>query len=234
MRSALSLRVTFSVVVILLPLTSLGASMDFKEIILNLMEGSTLNFTTEVEVSSLQSIYVCVTNCKSLSITLEDFDLNATLSAGGCVVCDSNDIVQNCTHQFYSSKINVMINQLQNDSESVQFVNFFKENVSVDDDGTKLFCAYEAGNTTVPCSWIYLNVYALPTPENPINILVPVVVSSSTVIALLVILLIMVTTVICVHKHKRRIRISLPKGKLMSLHVATIKDSMYIIMQHHH
>ena len=62
-------------VVIFLPLISgASTSMDFEEtekfnLILNLVEGSELNYSAEVEIPSLQSIYyACVT--KNLSATL--------------------------------------------------------------------------------------------------------------------------------------------------------------------
>ena len=195
------------VVVILLLLASPGTgSLDFKETILNLEEGSTLNYSTGVESSSLQSIYVCIT--KNSSATYEDFDLNTSLSSGDCVVCDNG---QNCVHQFNSSAINVTINQLQNDSIQLYVVTFFKENISLDDNGKKISCAYEADNTTVPCGWIYLDVHFLPKPENPINILVPVAVSlSSVVVALLIMLLIVVIfTVVIIRRRKQ--------GELMPL-----------------
>jgi uncharacterized membrane protein len=194
---SISLGVVFAIAT-LLPLVSLGAgSLDFNETILNLEEGSTLNYSIVVE--SLQSIIACIT--KNSSVSYEDFDLSTSLSIGECAVCDSG---QNCAHQFNSSAINVMINRPQNDS--IQLVTFFKENISLDDNGTKIICAYEAGNTTMPCSWIYLDVHFLPKPENPIrfNILVPVAVSSSAVVALFIILLIVIIfTVRIIFRHKR-------------------------------
>ena len=186
------------VVVILLLLTSPGAgSLDFNETILNLEEGSTLNYSTGVESSeSLQSIYVCIT--KNSSASYEDFDLNTFLSIGECVVCDNG---QNCTHQFNNSAINVTINQLQNDS--IQWITFFKENISLDDDGRKIICAYEASNTTVPCSWIYLDVHFLPKPENPINILIIIVPVATSSFALFISLLIFTVITVIIRRRKR-------------------------------
>ncbi len=195
------------VVVLILPLlASPGASLDFKETILNLEEGSTLNYSIGFESSeSLQWIYICVT--KNSSASYEDFDLNTFLSIGDCTVCDSG---QNCAHQFNRSAINVTINRLQNDS--IQWTTFFKENVSLDDDGTKIICAYEADNTTVPCSWIYLDVDFLLKPENPINILVPVAASSSAVIAVFIILLIFTVVAVIIRRRSR-----CKQGELMPL-----------------
>jgi hypothetical protein len=53
-----SIPLSLTFVVVILPLLALpGASLDFKETILNLEEGSTLNYSTGVESSeSLQSI----------------------------------------------------------------------------------------------------------------------------------------------------------------------------------
>ena len=202
----ISLRVVllnFVVVILLLLAASPGAgSLDFNDTMLNLEEGSTLNYSTGVESSeSLQSIYVCIT--KNSSSSYEDFDFNTSLSVGDCIVCDRG---QNCVHQFNSSTINVTINQLQNDSIQSYVVTFFKENISLDNNGTKIICGYEDGNTTVtvPCGWIYLDVHFLPKPENPINILVPVAVSSSVVIALFIILLtVVIFTVVIIRKRKR-------------------------------
>ena len=122
-----------AVSIFLLAIASPGASLDVKETTLSLEEGSTLNYSTGVETSSpLQSLYVCITKNVSATYT-EALDLNTTLSIGDCVVCDSG---QNCAHQFNSSAINVTISLSQNDS--VQLVNLFKENISFDDDGTRL------------------------------------------------------------------------------------------------
>ena len=155
---SISLKVVLLNYAMVILLASSGTTLDFKETILNLEEGSTLNYSTGVESSeSLQSIYVCIT--KNSSAIYENFDHNTSLSSGDCVDCDNR---QNCTHQFNSSAINVIIlNQLQNDSiQSCYVVTLIKENISFDDDGTKIICGYEDDNTTVtvPCGWIYLNV----------------------------------------------------------------------------
>ena len=188
-------------VVLLLLLASLGAgSLDFNETIVNLEEGSTLNYSTGVEASESSQliIYVCIT--KNSSTTYEDFDLNTSQNSGRCAVCDSR---QNCTHK---SAINVIINRLQNDSIQLYVVTFFKEKITHDDDGTKIVCAYEDGNATImPCSWIYLDVHFLPKPENPINILVPVAVSlSSVVVDLLIMLLIVVIFAVVITRRRKR------------------------------
>jgi hypothetical protein len=189
---SISLRVVLAIVTLLLLVSPGGAgSLDFNETIFDLEEGSTLNYSTGVESSeSLQLvIYICIT--KNSSASYEDFDLNTFLSIGDCVICDSR---QNCAHQFNSSAINVTINRLQNDS--IQWITFFKESISLDDDGTKMICAYEAGNITVPYCWIYLDINL---PENPINLLVLVATSSSAIVALFVILF----TVVIIRRRKR-------------------------------
>ena len=201
---SISLKVVLLNYAVIILLASSGTTLDFKETILNLEEGSTLNYSTGMESSEfLQSIYVCIT--KNPSAIYENFDHNTSLSSGDCVDCDNR---QNCTHQFNSSAINVTIlNQLQNDSiQSYYVVTLFKENISFDDDGTKIICGYEDDNTTVtvPCGWIYLNVHFLAKPENPINLLVIVAVSSSTVVILLIILLtVVIFTVVIIRKRKR-------------------------------
>ena len=86
----------------------------------------------------------------------------------------------------------------------------FKESVSLDDDGTKIICAYEASNTTMLCTWIFLDVHFLHKPEDPVDVLVTVAVSSSIVVALLIILLtVIIFTVVIIRKRKQ--------GKLMPL-----------------
>ena len=202
---SISLKVVLLNYAIVILLASSGASLNFKETILNLEEGSTLNYSTGVEAAeSLQLIYICIT--KNSSATYEDFDHNTYLgSARDCIVCDNG---QNCVHQFNSSTINVTIlNQLQNDSTQLYVVTFFKENILLDDNGTKIICAYEAGNTTVPWSWIYLDVHFLPKPENTgINLLaiVPMAVSLSSVVILFIILLnVVIFTVMIIRRHKQ-------------------------------
>ena len=200
---SISLKVVLLNYAIVILLASSGTTLDFKETILNLEEGSTLNYSTGVESSeSLQSIYVCIT--KNPSAIYENFDRNTSLSSGDCIDCDNG---QNCTHQFNSSAINVTIlNQLQNDSIQSYVVTFFKENISLDDNGTKIICGYEDGNTTVtvPCGSIYLAIHFLPKLEHPINLLVPVAVSSSTVVVLLIILLtVVIFTVVIIRRRKR-------------------------------
>ena len=89
---------------------------------------------------------------------------------------------------------------------------FFKENISLDDNGTKIICAHKDGNTPIimPCSWIYLDVHFLAKPENPINILVPVAVSLSTVVVdLLIMLLIVVIFMVVIIRRRKQSELSI-------------------------
>ena len=73
-------------VIIFLPLNS-GAGLDSREknVILNLVEGSELNYSTATEMSTaVQSMYTCVT--RNLSTTFNDLNLNTSLSIGSCIV----------------------------------------------------------------------------------------------------------------------------------------------------
>jgi hypothetical protein len=204
---SLGVVLNFAIATLLLLVSQAAGSLDFNETTLKLEEGSTLHYSVVIE--SLQSVNVCITKNPSARI-YEDFDLNTFLSIGECAVCDSGQI---CAHQFNRNAINVTINRLQNDS--IQLVTFFKENISLDDDGTKIICA---GNTTVLCSWIYLNVdFPSPKSENPINILVLVAVSSSAVVALFFILLTVIIFTLVIVRIRRRKR-----GELMPLQVIRI------------
>lgn len=182
-----------SMVVIFLPLIS-GPGMDFQEtenLILNLVEGSVLNYSTEVELSPLQSMYACVT--KNLTTTFDDLDLNAPLSIGACVECDINDIGQKCAHQFNSSLTKITINQFQNDI--IQLMNFFKDSVSLSDNRTKIICAYATGNEVVPFSTIDLNVSHCP--NNHYTLLVTVIVSCFILVVFTCILCACILCIIC-------------------------------------
>lgn len=130
-----------SVVMLLLLLhrDSIGNNLNTET--LSVVEGSSLNYSIGVEISSLQSMYACAT--KNLSATYKDFDLNAALNVGACAVCYSSDIGQICARQFNSYLTNITVNRLQ-DRESyppLQLMNFFQERISVGDDETKIICA---------------------------------------------------------------------------------------------
>ena len=181
-------RIAF-VVVILLPFSSI-ASMDFNEEKLNLVEGSKLNYSTGVEISSLQSMYACVT--KNLSATF-DLDLTTSLSVGVCVVCNGSDIGHKCVHQFNSSLTKITISRLLNDT--MQLMNFFKNDISLGDNGTKIVCAYTIGTDVVPYSAIYLNVSH--QPNNGHNLLVLVIVLCC-VVFILVTACITMSCMICI------------------------------------
>ena len=146
-------------VVDFLPLNS-GAGLDSREknVILNLVEGSELNYSAATEMSTaVQSMYACVT--RNLSTTFNDL---ASLSIGSCVLCDSNDHTgQKCVHQFNSSLTKITVSRFQNDT--TQLMNFFKEHVSLNDNGTKIICAYATGTEVAPYSAIYFIILTIIT-----------------------------------------------------------------------
>ena len=137
-------------------------SNDLHTETLSLVEGSNLNYSIGVEISSLQSMYACIT--KNLSATYKDFDLNAALNVGVCAVCHSSDIGQKCARQFKDNLTNITVNRLQDRERypPLQLMNFFQKRISVGDDKTKIICVYEAGNdNVVPYSSINLYVHSL-------------------------------------------------------------------------
>ena len=168
------------------------------------MEGSELNYSTAVEISTAaESMYACVT--RNLSANFDDFDLNTSLSIGSCIVCDSNDIGQQCAHQFNSSFTNITVNRFQNNT--THSMNFFKERVSLHDNGTKIMIsAYETGTEVAPYSAIYLNVSH--HPNDCYTLLVAAIVSCSIVF----ILVIMTCILVCACMLYKRSRP--PKGEL--------------------
>ena len=168
--------------------------MDFQEtekLILNLVERSVLNYSTKVELTSLQSMYACVT--KNLSTTFDDLDLNASLKIGACIECDNNGIGQKCAHQFNSSLTKITVNRFQNDI--IQLMNFFKDSISLSDNGTKIICAYAIGNEVVPFSAIDLNVSH--HPNNHYTLLVTVIVSCFILVVFTCILCACILCIIC-------------------------------------
>ena len=204
-------RIAF-VVVVLLPFSSV-ASNDFSEEILNLVEGSKLNYSTGVEISSLQSMYACVT--KNFSATFDDLDLNASLSVGVCVVCGGGDIGQKCARQFNSSLTRMTVSRLQ--KNTIQLLNFFEENVSLGDNGTKIICAYATGTDVLPYSAIYLNVSHRPSSRH--NLLVPVIVSCSVFFILVIACIICIICISCrcIHICAYKKAYYLPIGELTTL-----------------
>ena len=182
-------RAVLLLVLVLLLLFSSKASTDFSEDVLNLIEGSKLNYSAGVEgISSIQSVYTCIT--KNVSATFEDFDLNSSLSTGVCAVCGHNDTGQKCAHQFNSSLTNIIVNRFQIDT-----INLFKGSVSLGDNGTKIICAYATDTGTSadvqPYKAVYLNI-TYHRSNNHSTLLVAVVTSS------LVFFILVICTCVCV------------------------------------
>lgn len=197
-----------AVVVVFLPLnTGLMADMNLQNDILNLVEGSELNYSTEVELSSLLSMYACVT--KNFSTSFDDLDLNASLSVGACVECDTDDIGRKCAHQFNSSLTKIAVKRLQNDT--IQLMNFFQDSILLSDNGTKIICAYAAGSVVVPYGAIYLNV-SYHRPNDRSNLLIPIIVSCSIIFFILVIV-VLSCIILCAHA----LRVHNKKCKLINI-----------------
>lgn len=129
--------------------------------VIDLTEGSKFNSSCGLVINPKVQMIACVT--KNVSTTFEDISgSSSALSDGVCAACSGSDTGSKCAMQFNSSLTGISVSRLiGDDCPQTQLLDFVKENVSLDDDGTKIMCAYAAVNEVRSFHSIYLNVSPL-------------------------------------------------------------------------
>ena len=165
--------------------------------IITVVEGSRFNSSCGLTILATNLMYACVT--KNTSATFNDFNDISELLLEKCVKCGQYDIGRNCAMQFNSSLTGITVSRQRTDGcPPSQLMNFVKENVSLDDNGTKIICAYGDGMRSFHS--IYLSVSPSTNNHSP-----PVAVLSS-VLSTLGLLSVVTTIVAVVYSVSRRTR----------------------------
>lgn len=167
-----------------------------KKDVINLVEGSNFHSSCGLSINPSLRMIACVT--KNVSTTFEDIINNNPNEV--CVDCDAGDVgtETKCAKQFNSNLTDISVSRSRGqDCPQTQRLNFAKEKVFLDDDGTKIICGYVALTGARSFQSIFLNV---SPPSSNHNTMVAVLSSLFSIFLLAVI----VVVIICIVSRRAR------------------------------